>query len=51
MTISVKEVKSLPIKGFKVPFEHPTTPQGTLIEGMGGGRFRIHTPRKTRVKG
>jgi hypothetical protein len=32
----------MPLKGFKAEYPHPDLPEGSLIEGMGDGRYRIH---------
>lgn len=36
----------LPLKGFKVPYKEPDPAWERFIEGMGDGRYRIHSTLK-----
>lgn len=38
--------QQLPLKGFKTPFVDERSGRTFMIEGMGDGRFRIHTPKR-----
>lgn len=48
MQVSRSEPKQLPLKGFKAPFGKTKAGSDMLVEGMGGGRYRIHIVRKKR---
>jgi len=51
MPVSKSDPAQLPLKGWKVAHPDPKMPEGTLIEGMGGNRVRIHVPLKSPKKG
>lgn len=36
----------LPLKGFFAPIQDQRSKRNYVIEGMGGGRFRIHTRKR-----
>lgn len=36
----------LPMQGFTAPFKDPKTGREFTIEGMGDGRYRIHTRKR-----
>jgi len=42
-----KQVENqLPLKGFHAPYVDPKTGRLFMIEGMGDGRYRIHTRKR-----
>jgi len=43
---SQPKVNQLPLKGFHAPYVDPVTGREFTIEGMGDGRYRIHTPKR-----
>jgi len=43
--LKTEEVQ-LPLKGFQVPLKSPKKNWERSIEGMGDGRFRVHTVKK-----
>lgn len=47
---SAPKTNELPLKGFHAPYVDPVTGRVFTIEGMGDGRYRIHTPKRQRSK-
>jgi len=43
---SAPKAQQLPLKGFFAPYIDPVTGKEFTIEGMGDGRYRIHTPKR-----
>lgn len=43
---SVPKENQLPLKGFHAPYKDAVTGKEFTIEGMGDGRYRIHTPKR-----
>jgi len=50
LKISVPKAQQLPLKGFFAPYIDPVTGKEFTIEGMGDGRYRIHTRKSQRGK-
>jgi len=47
---SMSDPVQLPLKGFKMSYGNPDEKWVRYIEGMGEGRYRIHSTKKTAHK-